>query len=79
MEYFSDPAFPENLFQVWDAQFVWLERTTRRAAIMGEYGGSLEDNDRAVQQTLVKVHACVQMLLAMSTCLHAVNATFLLT
>lgn len=72
MEYFSDPAFPENLFDVWDAQFVWLERTTGRAAIMGEYGGSLEDNDRAVQQHLVKVcmHAykCCQPCLSTSVC-----------
>lgn len=55
-QYFSDPRFPENLFDVWDSQYVWLERTTGRAAMMGEYGGSLEDNDRAVQQHLVKVH-----------------------
>lgn len=54
MEYFSDPAFPERLTEVWDNQLGWLERKTGHAAIMGEYGGSLEEKDAAVQEHLVK-------------------------
>lgn len=39
---------------MWDSQFAWLERTTGRAAIMGEWGGSLEDDDRIIQEHLAK-------------------------
>lgn len=53
-QYFSDPAFPERLTEVWDSQFAWLERTTGRAAVMGEWGGSLEEKDREIQEHLSK-------------------------
>lgn len=39
---------------MWDSQFAWLERTTGKAAIMGEWGGSLEEKDRVIQEHLSK-------------------------
>ena len=54
MEYFSDPRFPEVLDEVWNNQMAFIERQTGHAAILGEWGGSLEDKDRVVQHMLAE-------------------------
>jgi endoglucanase len=55
--YFEDPAFPENLFAIWDAQFGFVESVSGRAMVIGEWGGSISgDNEKAAltQQKLAE-------------------------
>lgn len=62
-QYFQDPTFPENMPGIWDEQFGWIEKTTGRAVVLGEWGGSIVGDKKAAanQQKLAQwlVKACI--------------------
>lgn len=51
------------MLDVWNRQFGWIEKTTGRALVLGEWGGSIVGNPKAAanQQTLARwlVKNCV--------------------
>ncbi|GAB5033405.1 cellulase 2 [Nannochloropsis oceanica] len=62
MLYFNDFRFPNNLRNVWDLQFGWLIKSTRKALVVGEWGGSCKNKDGVVQEHLAEwmVENCFQ-------------------
>jgi len=61
--YFKDPRFPKNMMGIWDEQFGWIEKTTGRAVVLGEWGGTIVGDSKAAanQQKLAQwlVKACI--------------------
>eukprot|EP00624_Nannochloropsis_granulata_P002397 evm.model.NODE_22070_length_83641_cov_42.053585.27 len=61
--FFRDPRFPENMMGIWNAQFGWIEKTTGRAMVLGEWGGTIAGDSKAAanQQKLAEwlVKACI--------------------
>jgi len=61
--YFQDSRFPDNMPGIWDHQFGWIEKSTGRAVVLGEWGGSIVGDRKAAanQQKLAEwlVHACI--------------------
>lgn len=61
--YFKDPKYPENMFDIWNQQFGWIEKATGRAVVVGEWGGSIVGDKLAAanQQKLAEwmVHSCI--------------------
>ena len=48
------PTIQFNSCQVWDNQYGWLIKSTKKALVVGEWGGSCNNKDGVVQQKLAE-------------------------
>ena len=46
-------AFPDNMIQVWDRHFGFVQQSTGRAMVVGEFGGFYTGDDKRWQGAVV--------------------------
>ncbi|KAG5191657.1 glycoside hydrolase superfamily [Tribonema minus] len=52
--YFNTATFPDNMPGIWDEQFGWIEGSSGKAVVTGEWGGWYTGQDKLWQEAWVK-------------------------
>eukprot|EP01112_Ceratiomyxa_fruticulosa_P009012 TRINITY_DN2345_c0_g4_i2.p1 TRINITY_DN2345_c0_g4~~TRINITY_DN2345_c0_g4_i2.p1 ORF type:complete len:297 (-),score=59.91 TRINITY_DN2345_c0_g4_i2:89-979(-) len=51
--YFTDPSFPKNMPDIWQAHFGYVPQKTGQAIVVGEWGGFMQGNDQVWLEAFV--------------------------